>query len=293
MVQVLYIDVLFILNLIMDFYIFVIAAIIFNHSIKKSNLIIGSILAAGLYCLGFIVPVLRNLPLYLYYFFIPIMPILMIFKPNTLKMFIKVFLISHFAAFLIGGAVFNSYYICLALGIVHSLSMIIPILIGGMICLIIYLSSNFIRKRFIMPHFEYDLSLCKDGEHIQLKGFLDSGNCLYTLSSHKPVSVVPYEDVKPLLSEGEKGVMSECFKYGIQESLNKVHQEMAKIYLIPYESIGCKEGILLGIVVDHMTISKGAYCQVFDKCVIGVVQNQVFNRQNYSALIHPDYLLRP
>ena len=255
MVQVLYKDVLLILNLIMDFYIFVIAAIIFNHSIKKSNLIIGSILAAGLYCIGFIVPVLRNLPLYLYYFFIPIMPILMIFKPNTLKMFIKVFLISHFAAFLIGGAVFNSYYICLALGIVHSLSMIIPILIGGMICLIIYLSSNFIRKRFIMPHFEYDLSLCKDGEHIQLKGFLDSGNCLYTLSSHKPVSVVPYEDVKPLLSEGEKGVMSECFKYGIQESLNKVHQEMAKIYLIPYESIGCKEGILLGIGVDHMTIS--------------------------------------
>ena len=99
--------------------------------------------------------------------------------------------------------------------------------------------------------------------------------------------------MKPLLSEGEKGVMSECFKYGIQESLNKVHQEMAKIYLIPYESIGCKEGILLGIVVDHMTISKGAYCQVFDECVIGVVQNQVFNRQNYSALIHPDYLLRP
>lgn len=291
--QVLYIDVLFVLNFVMDLYIFIISAIVFNHSIKKRNLIIGSLLAAGMYCLGFLVPVLRALPLYLYYFCIPVMPISIIFKPSTLKMFMKVFLISHFAAFLIGGAVFSSYYMCLSLGIVHSLSMLIPILIGGMICLAIYLSSTFIRKRFIMPHFEYDLGLCKGSETIILKGFLDSGNCLYTLSSHKPVSVVPYEHMEPLLTEEEKNVIDECLEYGIQETLSKVHKEMAKMYLIPYESVGCKEGILLGIVVDHMTISKGTYCQVFDKCVIGVAEGQVFRSQNYSALIHPDYLLRP
>lgn len=291
--QVLYIDVLFALNLIMDFYIFIIAAILFNHSIKKCNLIIGSLLAAGLYCLGFLVPVLRELSLYLYYFWIPVMPIFIIFKPSTLKMFMKVFLISHFAAFLIGGAVFNSYYTCLSLGIVHSLSMLIPIVVGGIICLVIYLSSNFIRKRFIMPHFEYDLDLYKSGEKINLKGFLDSGNCLYTISSHKPVSVVPYENMEPLLSEEERQVIGECLAYGIQETLDKVHKEIAKIYLIPYESVGCKEGILLGIVVDQMTISKGSYRQVFDKCVIGVAEKDVFHGRNYSALIHPDYLLRP
>lgn len=290
--QVLYIDILFILNLIMDFYIFVSAALLLNYSTKKGSLILGSILAAGLYCLGCIVPVLRQMPFYLYYFFIPIIPILIIFKPINLKAFIKILILNHFVAFLIGGAVFNSYYICLSLGMIHAISMIIPVLIGGGICLVIYLSSNFIRRCFIMPHFEYSLSLCKDGKHIKLKGFLDSGNCLYTVFSHKPVSVVSYEDVKPLLSEREKGVIQECFQHGIQESLNKVYQEMPKVYLIPYESIGCKDGILLGIVVDHMAISKGSYSQVFDECVIGIVQNQVFNHQAYNVLIHPDYLLR-
>lgn len=278
--------------MIMDFYIFIGTQIILNYSIKKRRLILGSILASGFYCLSYVVPVLSQMPFYLYYFFIPIIPILIIFKPTSLKAFIKILILNHFVAFLIGGAVFNSYYIGLTLGIIKSNSIMLPILVGGVICLIVYLSAHFIRKCFIMPHFEYHLHLSRNGRSMDLRGFLDSGNSLYTVFSHKPVSVVSYEDIKGLLSENEKNVMQECFQYGIQQSLNKIYQYMPKVYLIPYESIGCTEGVLLGIVIEKMAISKGQYSQIFEECVVGIAPNQVFHHQAYNVLIHPDYLVR-
>lgn len=290
--QVLYIDVLFILNMVMDLFIFISAALFLNHPIRKGRLILGSILAASLYCIGMIVPTLRELPFYLYYFCIPVMPIWIIFRPRAVKMFFKFFLVSHFAAFFIGGAVFNSYYMLIASGRAQSLSIVLPLAIGGLLCVVIYFSSSFIRQRFIMPHFEYDMFLYKGGEKINLKGFLDSGNCLYTLSTHKPVSVVPYETIAPILSENERAMIKKYLERGIMDLLNEVHKEIAKIYLIPYESIGCKEGVLLGIVVDQMVLSKGTYHKGFDECVIGIAAKEVFKGQGYNALIHPDYLLR-
>ena len=67
---------------------------------------------------------------------------------------------------------------------------------------------------------------------------------------------------------------------------------MPKVYLIPYESIGCTEGVLLGIVIEKMAISKGQYSQIFEECVVGIAPNQVFHHQAYNVLIHPDYLVR-
>lgn len=290
--QVLYIDILFILNMVMDFFIFISTALFLNYPIKKRRLILGSILAAGLYCVGMIVPILRELPFYLYYFFIPVMPICMIFRPQTVKMFFKFFLTSHFTAFFIGGAVFNSYYMIVASGKMQSLSIVLPLIIGAILCAVIYFSSSFIKQRFIMPHFEYDMFLYKGGQKIDVRGFLDSGNCLYTLATHKPVSVVPYETLYPILSESERMIIKQYLERGIRDLLNEVHKEIAKIYLIPYESIGCKDGILLGIVVDQMILSKGTYHKEFDECVIGVAAKEVFKGQGYDALIHPDYLLR-
>lgn len=290
--QVLYIDILFILNLVMDFFIFASTAIFLNQSINKRRIVCGSILAALLYCLGIIIPILRTLPFYLYYLCIPVMPICIIFKPNSIKNFLKMLLLSHFSAFLIGGAVFNSYYMLLTFGVTQSVSIGLPLILGGMIYTVIYLGSSFIRQRFIMPHFEYDLLLSKDGTRISIRGFLDSGNALYTICSHKPVTIVPYETIDPLLTKAEREVVRSCLDKGIMQTLNEVHNEIAKLYLIPYESIGCKEDMLLGIVIDKMTLSKGTYYQSFNKCVIGVAAKEVFKGQDYDALIHPDYLLR-
>lgn len=73
-----YLDVLFILNFIMDYFIFWMVSKITYRNIPNKRLVLGSLIASTLYCLAVIVPFLRSVSIVIYLVILPIIPIIII-----------------------------------------------------------------------------------------------------------------------------------------------------------------------------------------------------------------------
>lgn len=286
--QVIYIDVLFLINFIMDIIIFFITTMILNKPLYIKKHLIGGGIAALLYCMLLLLPVLQHLPYSICTLIVPVISILYLYKPIKLKSFIKYYMISMGVAALIGGMSFTilyqlQYYIPTYKGSTGYILMI-GVCIGG----IIYFAFYALRKRLVMPHFEYDLEIHYCGKIGHVLGLLDTGNMLYTPIGHRPVLVVTYDAIKEMLTEEECKNIESCYN-----DMGKLLQmENGPKYIIPFHSMGCEEGLLWGIVSECIILHKGTLDKEIPKCVIGIAFEKICGDRMYKALIHPDFIIR-
>ena len=285
---VVYIDILFLINVIMDMIIFYIATMLLNRAIRCLRIIKGSILAALIYCLLLYVPALQKPSYILYALFIPALPILYIYKPIHIREFLKIYLVCTGVACLIGGVTFSLWSIGGASAGINTMSIIWLIAIGLSIGGSFYLTFYNIRKRFLLPLFEYDIKIINADKEISVKSILDTGNCLYTPIGHRPVIVVTYDALKGLFTNEQACLLSE-YKNNILELIGKGDFKLS--YIIPFNSVGCKAGVLLGIEVDQINIRRNNLEKSVDKCIIGITFNNLFHDKSYNALLHPDFIL--
>lgn len=291
MMQVIYIDILFLINCIMDYMIFYVAIQIVGNKISYLRVLLGSIIAALTYCMIIYFPMLQKLPIYIYYLLVPVIPILYMFKPNSIKEFIKEFIICTMSAFVIGGGSFNFYYLISQLKIDTNSIVLLPILVGGLICSITTFSFKWIRKMIILPRFSYEAVIYNTNKEESIEGIVDTGNCLYTLITHKPVSIIEYEKVKKLLEQNQIELIEACLREGVIETISKKNSSGMPVYIIPFKSLGCKEGVILGIEIEQIKLIKNNYEQICNKCVIGICFEPIFKECNYQMLIHPELII--
>lgn len=270
----------------MDFVIFKIAATIRNKPVTYVRILLASCLASALYCMGIIVPGLQRLPGWMYNFVVPIIPILFLFEWESYKGFIKHFIICHVTAWAIGGLAFNFYYMFAKANQMGTASIMLPI--GAALVLLVCTEMGFswIRKRLICPRFEYDLLLSNEGKSVELQGFLDTGNSLYTIN-HRPVILVSFKEIKTILSEDYITLLEACENGNLLEELSR-SKPGVKTYLIPFKSVGCREGIIVGVPIEKILLIKGSCKATVKNCVVGICYHNLFKNQYYSALIHPD-----
>ncbi len=286
---VIYMDVLFLINFIMDTIVFWIVSMLVNEPIKVRKIIVGGLLGAVLYCMLILVPFLQYVPYSIYSFFIPIIPILYIFRPIHIKQLLKYYFLSMLIAALLGGITFSLWYMS---GndsrTIGELNILMLIGIGVVIGFTFYISFYSIRKRFILPAFEYKIKLINKNKEATIKALLDTGNCLYTPITHRPVIVVEYDKVKELFTKKEQ----ELYESFSDNLLELAQMEVHTIkHLIPFNSMGCEAGMILGVEIDEMILEKMSLQRHFYKCIIGIVQMPLFNDHSYKALLHPEYIL--
>lgn len=286
---VVYMDVLFCINFIMDTIIFWIVSMLINQPVKVKRMIAGGLFAAVLYCMLIVVPFLQYVPYSIYSFFIPVFPILYIFRPIHIKQLFKYYLLSMLVAALLGGTTFSLWYM---LGYdsraISELNIFMLIGIGVTMGFTFYTSFYYIRRRFILPTFEYQLQFIQKDRKVMLRALLDTGNCLYTPITHRPVIVVEYDMVKGLFTEEEQKFFERFSDHLVE--LEQLDDNIIK-HLIPFNSIGCESGMILGVEIDEMILEKMSTQRHFNKCIIGIAQMPLFNDHSYKALLHPEYII--
>lgn len=293
MIYVLYIDILFFINAWMNTLIFYCVTITLNHTIRFRKVIIGSIMASVLYCVFTVVPILQTLPYFLHCLFIPIPSILYLYKPKSIKQYVKYYLISLFIAAVFGGISFNILYIFNGMKeIPINMNIGILVLIGIGVTLCFKAGFYCMRRRFIYPNFEYELALENNNQWVNIKALLDTGNLLYTPITHEPVIVVEYAAIKAILSEEEK---QNYMKYG-RDSNNHLEEDLLNgistvSILIPFNSIGCKMGYLLGVRIDKVLIKREKKKTEYQGCIIGICNQKIVCDKGYHALLHPEFIL--
>ncbi len=101
----------------------------------------------------------------------------------------------------------------------------------------------------------------------------DTGNLLTDPISRHPVIIADKKSVMPLFPDGLPDAEKGCARG-------------ARLRVIPYSSVGAKDGLLTGFVPDHIELDGKCTGNV----VIAICDNALCENDEYNALFNPNIL---
>lgn len=295
-----YPDIIFIINFFMDLFLLYILKIINKKSSSLIKLLIASAVGGLAAALLGIFPWLNVL---IRFILMNIMTSLIMIRIAFGKLYLsdmlKQILVFYVITYFFGGLINSIYYytdfkiIIMNLGRGHYLSNLSwrSIILSIMIILPFILGLLWFYKWYKSNSREiYDVDLKLFDKLIHIKGFMDSGNCLYDPINKKPVIVVEEETIKELISPEFYMYLEEAKSYlevrktdiG-QWDINK--DVFPKLRFIPYSSVG-KRGVLLGMNIDKVMIYTGKDVICNEKVIVAISNNLISPNKKYQVILH-------
>ncbi len=138
-----------------------------------------------------------------------------------------------------------------------------------------------------------DVELVFHGRMLITKGLIDSGNCLYDPIFKKPVIVIEGTQLTNLLSPEENlelAAAKDCLN-GNAAASEVCFEDVTGLLpmkIIPYQSIGKKHGIMLGIVLDKVLIYQGKETICNEKITAAICDNCLSTKEEYHVILHKE-----
>ena len=293
-------DIVFFINFFMDFFIFWITAKLCRKKISIKRLMAGSFAAALIYC--FIIFVCPFYTLLNVFFGILILTAcaFFVFRPKNCRELLKYVFIAHVSAFAVGGlglAVFYFTDITSSVGnfvgfTVKNFPFKILLASTCISYIIIKFGMNIIHKTVIGKKKIYSVKIALDNNDALLEGLMDSGNSLVEPVSGSPVIIAEFESIKNILPQKVSQMFSEHSEEDLEEILNSASGTIfaGRIRMIPFSSLGMKNGMLVGFKADRVKIYDGGKTSSTENVVIGIYNSKFTKDDEYQALLNPELL---
>lgn len=296
-----YPDVIFILNFIFDFIILTLLKIVNRKksSIKRRILaaVIGAIAAVIIGIFPWLNVVIR--------FFIinvvaAVLMLLVAFERAKVFAFMKQLIALYLLTYVIGGLMNSIYYNTNArihlirIGKLIIYQEITWVFIAAMIFIIVPVTI-LIHRLFRLYQSNnreiFQIELTYRNKKISTTGFLDSGNCLFDPILHKPVIIMEYGVLNDLFTpelkrefdyvkdelEGKKVSSSE-------RNLVKAHE--LNVRIIPFQSVGKQQGMMLAVLLDQVFIHKDSENICNEKVTAAICDNRLSSKGDYHVILH-------
>ena len=285
-----YIDIILLENLCMNYIILFATAYIMKIKISHIRIIasssIGAVYSIMLY--------MQILPIYSSIFMTIILSVVMVYisyAPKSVKIAIKQLIIFYLISFAFGGCAFALLYfvkpqdIFIKNGVYIGTYPLKIALLGGIVGFIItYIAFKIIKNKATKEEMIYKLKIKINDKTVEVNALLDTGNKLKDPITLVPVIVIEKQKLYNFLPEE---ILENIDKI-IGGDSNKLIEEnikyMSKFRVIPYNSIGKQNGLMLGFKADEVKIIIDEEERTIKNTIIGIF-NQSFNSQTYSALI--------
>ena len=305
-----YIDVIFIINFIMDILLLLIVKIILKCKSGVIRLTAGACIGALGACILSVVPKLNGLAQFLAaYVILCSAMILTAFGFTSLKATVKAIVILYITTFFLGGVI-NSLYYHSMMGyyfeeliqgrLFRNQSMAFFIFAGcaGAAAVLIFIKTLKNLRSGDLKIYETELSY--GDQSIQIIGLLDTGNNLYDPIYGKPVIIAEYSALEPLLTvhqrnllhnmldtlEGKHTLLNEKGDSSEDSRLLDEAEEHFNIMMIPYHSIGRKNGMLPAIVMNRVVITNGKEKLYSEKVFTAVSRDKLSKLNEYQVILH-------
>ena len=154
--------------------------------------------------------------------------------------------------------------------------------IGALCSLIILFFWKRCRKFRIEEKNLYDVIIKNAGLCCRGKALLDTGNQLREPITKRPVIVAEYDVVKVLFTEE---LQNAILQFGSKE-MDTVHP----IKWIPYHSLGNRNGFMPGVYVDEMLIHMDEKEKIVGGVLLGIVFESVSTQKQYQFILHEQYI---
>ena len=290
-----YIDVVFLENLVMNSIILVASGIILKKKMKWIRIILASSLGAIYTIIGYIsvLEIYSNLILKV---ILSILIIYIAFNPQTVKQLWKDLLIFYLTSFVFGGVAFALIYVVKPQDILMKNGLFLgtyplkTVLLAAIVAFIIIIAAfAIVKTKFSKKDMFCDVEVELNNKMIKTRAMIDTGNLLKEPITNTPVIVLEhtllYECVpKEILDNLESILGGELVK--IPEEVR--NEYISKLKLIPFASLGKQNGMLVGIKADSLKIIQDDQEKENKNVIIGIYNKSLTKRGEYRALIGMD-----
>jgi len=297
-----YADIVLLINFVMNLLILWTAGKLAARQIKLWKLILGALFMAVSYCAVIFV---ENLHMYYHLVTAVIMlliGILIAYTPQKLVILFKLVMFSYFIAFLIGGIGMGLFYISEFYSIVDTISeasvrnppLPLSVLFGAVAIFgVIYrFGSQWLGARAIKRQFCMAVRIFFGDQDLELNALVDTGNSLRDPLNHAPVIVAEFESIKAFLPDSVKLLFYEKQEDNLQYILESTQMSdfTGRLRMIPYESLGKQNGLLIGFRPDKVEITREKDTITLSEVVIGIYNRSLSHNGDYQGLLNPELI---
>lgn len=292
-----YIDIVIIENLIMNYIILCATGIVSKNKIRHLRLIMASLLGAIYSVVAYmkILEIYSNIVLKI---LLSVIIVYIVYNPQTVKKLWKTLVMFYLVSFVFGGVAFSLIYIIKPQDIIMKNGLFLgtyplkTIILGAIVAFaIIIIAVKIIRKKFTTKDMICDIEIILNNKKINTKALIDTGNMLKEPITNIPVVVV------------EKILLYECIPKEILNNINQIiggdlekipqqiqSQYISKLKLIPFSSLGKQNGMLLGIKVQQIKIIKESEEITKENIIVGIYQQSLTKNGEYQALMGMEFI---
>ena len=213
------------------------------------------------------------------------------YAPKTVKIAIKQLIIFYLISFAFGGCAFALLYfvkpqdIFIKNGVYIGTYPLKIALLGGIVGFIItYIAFKIIKNKATKEEMIYKLKIKINDKTVEVNALLDTGNKLKDPITLVPVIVIEKQKLYNFLPEEILENIDKIIGGDSDKLIEENIKYMSKFRVIPYNSIGKQNGLMLGFKADEVKIIIDEEERTIKNTIIGIF-NQSFNSQTYSALI--------
>ncbi len=279
-----YADVTFVINLVMDFVILWATARLVGIRLLYLRLFTAALLGA-IYSVFYLY--LAMTPFYS----VPakiLFSCLILFiglKPQTWTEFKKALVYFYGISFAVAGASIAASYLMITPGESFKFSYLL-LLVGAIFALLIGIyGEKYLLRRIVPSLLRFGVELRFGAQSCNGQGFLDTGNGLKDPLTRRPVVVAEYEFLKQCLPRDFQQAFDD--NQDEDDILDHLSQSSwaNRLRIIPFSSIGRKNGILVGVRADAIMVHTGKKNVLHNNVVIGIYRDKLSQDGSYHLLI--------
>ncbi len=290
-----YLDVIFLENIVINYIMLYVTGIISKAQIKQKRLFLGALIGA-VYSIIYYLFRLKIYSSFIIKIILSIVIIYVAFKSTNFKDLLKKILLFYLSSFVFGGAAIaiiymvNSQNITIQNGVLVGSYTLRTVLIGIVVA---YFTIIFAFKiiKISKKDLICDIEVTLNNKIIKTKALIDTGNLLKEPITNLPVIVMEHTllyDVMPkeILNNVEEILGGDFSK--IPENIKEEYS--SKLKVIPFSSLGKQNGMLLGIKAENLIINLNEEKRKIDKVVVGIYNKSLTKNGEYRSLLGIEFV---
>ena len=291
-----YVDVVLIENLIMNYIILLATGLILKIKIKHIRLILGSLLGA-IYTIVAYTGFLKIYSSFVLKIILSVIIVYIAYYPQSVKKLCKELLFFYLTSFVFGGAAFALIYIVKPQDILMKNGLFLgtyplkTVILAAIVAFVIIITAfKIIKSKMTKKDMICKIEVKLNNKIIQTEALIDTGNMLKEPITNTPVVVIEhtllYDSMpKEILNHLEE-IIGGDFEKIPEEIKNKY---ISKLKLIPFSSLGKQNGMLIGIKPEYLKIIKEEQVEeqekVKENVILGIYDKSLTKKGEYRAII--------
>ena len=292
-----YVDVVLIENLIMNYIILLATGLILKIRIKHIRLILGSLLGA-IYSIVAYTGILKVYSSFILKIILSIIIVYIAYNPQAVKKLCKELLFFYLTSFVFGGAAFALIYIVKPQDILMKNGLFLgtyplkTVILAAIVAFVVVITAfTIIKSKFTKKDMICEIEVKLNTKIIKTEALIDTGNMLKEPITNTPVVVIEhtllYDCIpKEILNHLEDIIGGDFEK--IPEEIKNVY--ISKLKLIPFSSLGKQNGMLIGIKPEYLKIIKEEQINVKENVILGIYDKSLTKKGEYRALMGMEFV---